>query len=179
MNNFQHLHDFSNTTLAYALNELREHAELWDNPLGNLRASYPGSAQRDTRAIIMRWCPRPEESFTSLDLVRLDPWYILSRCASLAEYIARMHGRPLARVLLAELRAGGRITPHIDEGAYAEATRRYHLALRADVGNEFRCGGETVEMWPNELWWFDHRQVHEVVNHSERPRVHLIVDIFL
>ena len=81
------------------------------------------------------------------------------------------------RIMLAELKAGGKIAAHVDEGAYAEHFQRLHLVLTGSC--EFHCGNEAVTMVPGELWWFDHQQKHRVENEGTSPRVNLIMDIRL
>jgi quercetin dioxygenase-like cupin family protein len=82
----------------------------------------------------------------------------------------------VARVMLVELAAGAEIAPHIDQGAYAELTDRWHCALRTNRLCTMHSGGETAHMRPGEVWWFDKHAVHHVENLGAEPRVHLIMD---
>ncbi len=84
----------------------------------------------------------------------------------------------IGRVLVARLKPGGHISPHKDYGPYHDHYDRFHLCVSGD-GCLFRCGQETVKMLPGEIWWFHNNDEHEVWNHSEEPRDHIIVDLKL
>jgi hypothetical protein len=176
---FKHYHRLAAATLTPALEELEINAELWDNPLGNARARYAGSAHADTQAIILRWCPHVIDGvFEEIDCENREEWSRLPYCRKLAEYAARLAGKPLARVLLAKLAPGGHITPHIDEGAYAAATWRLHVVLAAEEGNVFRVEREYYAPQVGDILRINVRKEHEVWNGSRSPRVHIIADVF-
>jgi Aspartyl/Asparaginyl beta-hydroxylase len=78
--------------------------------------------------------------------------------------------------MLVRLKAGGAITPHVDEGAYAQHYARFHLPIDSTAACRFFCGDESVHMAPGEFWWFDHQREHSVVNDGP-DRVHLILDL--
>ena len=80
------------------------------------------------------------------------------------------------RVMLTELRPGGYIPPHIDEGVYANLYDRFHLCLQGDEGSVYECGGETVSPLPGDMFWTNHKRPHSVGNYGEMTRIHLIVD---
>ena len=162
--------------------------ELWK--IITTRQDYPGSAHHDTECIFLRWCRDQslQAAFRDLDcewmypaeFLGLTPGPLLN--AYLAPIVSHFYGEAmfkpfeLGRIILTNLHAGGVIDAHTDEGAYAEHFQRFHLALQSDDGNEFFVGGESFQARPGELWWFDHRKDHEVINDSARDRLHLIVD---
>lgn len=151
------------------------------------RQDHPASPHRDTEAIFLRWCAgRDVQSvFTDLHAVEYPAFHTLHRQTwPLLDLIyANVGGRELGRAVLVNLKPGGYITPHVDEGAYADHFERFHLPLCSGVDNFFHVEGEgaqptqTVHMKPGELWWFNHKQPHWVANSSKQPRIHLIVDI--
>jgi hypothetical protein len=176
---FKLLHKLGEATLTPVLDELELHADLWNNPLGNARARYAGSAHKDTQAIILRWCPHVIDGvFTEIDTENREEWSLLPYSAKLASYVSRLTGKALARVLFAKLAPGGHITPHIDEGAYAAATWRIHVVVQADEGNVFRVEREYHAPTVGEVLRINVRKEHEVWNGSSRPRIHLITDVF-
>lgn len=153
---------------------------LFDDVPSNLRNLYPGSAHQDTRSILLRWCfPFNEKTaFNDLRAVDYPAANELAEAVSpLVVKLLEAAGGQLARVMINSLRSDGCIKPHSDEGAYAQASRRFHIVVQSSEGNVFRVGDETVQMKPGEAWWFDHRQEHEVRNESAEDRVHLIVDV--
>lgn len=82
----------------------------------------------------------------------------------------------LGHVMLTRLPPGGMITPHRDEGVYADLFDRFHVCLAGGPGNVFRCGGELLSPTPGDVFWFNHKREHAVQNGAVE-RIHLIVDV--
>lgn len=160
------------------LNEaLKRQTELWDEVTG--RQDYPGSAHKDTKAIFLRWCKGldVQSAFTEIPAFNFPAMGKLKEAHNLInEITSRAGAKELGRILIVNLRSGGAITPHADEGVYADYYERFHLVLHSESGNIFKCDGEEVEMKTGELWWFNHKECHEVVNKSQSDRIHLIID---
>lgn len=91
--------------------------------------------------------------------------------------MARVGGERLGRCIINKIAPGGRIFPHADTPAHAEYYSRFHIVLQSSPGVLFRAGDEQVYMGTGEVWWFDNKQEHEVVNNSAFDRIHLVVDI--
>lgn len=143
------------------------------------RQDYEGSAHKDTRAIFLRWCKGLSlvSAFTEIPAFNFPAMGELTEAHELINKITSEVGaRELGRILIVSLRPGGVITPHADEGAYADHYERFHIVLKSEPGNIFYCGDESVEMKTGELWWFNHKENHRVVNHSNAERIHMIVD---
>lgn len=83
----------------------------------------------------------------------------------------------LGRVLIVRLKPNGRVYRHIDSGEYYRVRDRFHLVLQSEVGSIFICEEEKVVMREGELWWFNNKKRHEVINPSDSWRTHLIFDI--
>lgn len=157
--------------------------ELWKQVTD--RQDYAGSAHKDTETVFLRWCPGRtiESAFTEIEAVDYPAAAALPGAEGLVNFALMEAGaEKLGRVIVARLRPGGFITPHVDEGAYADHYERFHISLESESGNTFMVGddqtdcGEFVHMRPGELWWFNHKMTHWVANRSERPRTHLIID---
>lgn len=86
-------------------------------------------------------------------------------------------GERLGRVMINKIAPGGRIFPHADTPSHAEYYSRFHVVLQSQPGVIFRAGDEQVYMGTGEIWWFDNKQEHEVINNSADDRIHMIVDI--
>ena len=151
------------------------------------RQDTPGSPHADTQAIFLRG-PREQTLRAMFDDVEAIDYPALEKLPEARELIAacvaKAAGTKLARVIIAPLKPGGRVTPHADEGAYADTYERFHLVLQGDYGNMFHVDEpsdsfywQTVMMRPGELWWFNHKRTHWVENRSMRERIHLIVDM--
>lgn len=91
--------------------------------------------------------------------------------------MARVAGERLGRCIINKIEPGGRIFPHADTPAHAEYYDRFHIVLQANPDSLFRAGDETVNMAAGEVWWFDNSVEHEVHNHGDSERIHLVVDI--
>lgn len=80
------------------------------------------------------------------------------------------------RILLARLRPGGVIMPHMDRNFTLAHVHRIHIPIQthADVG--FRVNGHGKPMKEGEVWEINNRRIHEVVNQSPTHRIHMIVD---
>jgi Aspartyl/Asparaginyl beta-hydroxylase len=159
-------------------------AELAGSPLWDaitLRQDIPGSPHKDTRCIAIRGpdleAPGALDSLTSVDYAYADAG-ALPACHRLVESVTSpLPSTAVGRIFVVSLRAGGHITRHPDEGAYAEAHCRYHLCLSSKEGNTFHCGDESIHMLPGTLWTFNHQIEHEVFNDSPEERVHIIIDV--
>lgn len=150
------------------------------------RQDHPLSPHRDTEAIFLRWCAGRDavSVFTDQHTVEYPAFHQLHRQTwpLLDAIYANVGGLELGRAMIVNLKPGGSITPHADEGAYADRFERFHLPLCSGPDNFFHVDAdegptETVHMRPGELWWFDHKRTHWVANCSAQPRIHLIVDI--
>ena len=163
----------ADTTAACAI--LPSLARYW--PRNTLRQTAPGTPHRDTESIYL-CMPRvvdAESIFSSMEVVYWTPMpHPVLR--ALVDHVSLLAKAEPARVMLVKLKAGGRITPHIDQGAYAEATDRYHLALTTNPDCVMLIGDERVAGRPDEIWWFDKHTPHAVINGGATDRVHLIVD---
>lgn len=160
---------------AAAIAELQQRPELWS--LIQLRQEYAGSAHADTETIVLRGPDTTENLFDNLDAFNY-PYFaeLTAVMALIQKAIAPLHARDIGRVMIVKLKAGGEITPHTDEGAYARYFARFHLVLESSPPCLFTAGPETVHMAPGELWWFNHQVEHSVVNNGP-DRTHIIIDL--
>lgn len=165
--------------VAPLLEAIEAQPELWDEI--TIRQDYPGSAHHDTAAIFLRG----PFAFTFAEYMGNTQAYDYPMMDALAPAIANVM-RPIINnlgvteigyVMVVKLKAGGEVDPHIDEGAYAAHYERFHLVLTSEPGNEFTVADETVYMAPGEVWWFNHRRQHSVVNGSAHERIHVIFDV--
>jgi hypothetical protein len=150
---------------------------------------YPQGPFGDTESVILRFPPRTvhqteealkahEAGFDQHENVDQPVFKVLPEARPLVfGLMARVQGERLGRCIINKLRPGGRIFPHADTPVHAEYWDRFHVVLKAHPGSNFRCGDETVFMAAGEVWWFDNKVEHEVVNNSADDRVHLVIDI--
>lgn len=164
--------------VAPILSALSSLPHLWS--VNTARQTCAGSPHHDTESI---WLRGPEELTVHSvfhDVVAhdypsaadLSPAVV----ALLAPLIQSIQATELGRVMIVNLKPGGKIDLHADEGVYAEHYSRFHLVLSSNSGNTFTCGEESVHMKPGEFWWFNHQIAHTVSNDSDSDRIHIIVD---
>lgn len=91
--------------------------------------------------------------------------------------MTRVGGERLGRVMINRIRPGGMIYPHADTPVHADYYTRFHVVLQSSPGVVFRCGDEQVYMGTGEVWYFNNKLEHSVVNNSAADRTHMIVDI--
>ena len=86
----------------------------------------------------------------------------------------------LQRVRLLKTSPGTHVKYHIDLGETARSgVARLHIPIITDKDCKIVLNG-TVNFWkPGELWYGDFSQPHELWNHSQIDRFHLVIDIML
>lgn len=144
------------------------------------RQAYNGSPHADTSAIFLRgpmgwdkeWYQNHNGAmdYPALHLL----WEPVQKVIKPA--IESLGLAELGRVMLVILYPGGKVTKHVDQGAYSDYFQRWHLVLSGGPKAGLRCGSQTVESIPGRLFWFDHKQEHEAWNNEEFPRIHAIID---
>jgi len=162
------------------LNILQRHPEWWN--ADRTRTGFDGSPHAQSDDILLRSCVTIGRSLMEMhgDLEASDRevLHLMPDVKRTALDLMRLvGGSRLGRVVATRLASGDKITPHADEGPYAEYYNRFHVVLQGLPGSVFECGDEAVQMLTGEIWWFNHRLQHSVSNNSKDDRVHLIVDI--
>jgi hypothetical protein len=142
-----------------------------------LRQKAEGSPHKDTESIYLRM-PKVVDLHTVFESMEVVDWPPMPNeiLQQLIYDVSHLAYAVPARVMLVKLHPGGYITPHIDQGKYAEATDRYHLCVTSNARCEMQIGNEVVMACPEEVWWFDKHAEHSVLNGGKTPRIHLIVD---
>jgi len=80
------------------------------------------------------------------------------------------------RLLLAKLRAGGRIPHHTDAGYSLLNCHRVHIPVITSDDVVFSVGGEEKVLRPGEFWEINNSVDHAVENRGAEDRVHIIID---
>jgi GNAT superfamily N-acetyltransferase/quercetin dioxygenase-like cupin family protein len=176
MTNFNRL--LTDLDVGPLLNAIESRPQLWDEI--TVRQEAPGSPHHDTQCIWLRG-PSVIDLHTVFNDTEAHDYPAMDALATevtaLVSPILQAWGvKTLGRVMIVSLAPGGAIDAHEDQGRYAKSFSRFHLVLASKPGNTFTCDGETVHMATGELWWFNHRGEHSVVNDSDEPRIHLIFD---
>jgi len=161
------------------LRELATQPELWDQ--NTLRTQHADTPHGDVSDIWLWFNAIPDDPAVVVNDIQTIPyaaWYRLPSLRRLVlDLIHRVNGVQLGRCIVTNLPSGGRITPHIDQGSPAEFYTRYQIALQSLPGALFHCEDESVVFRSGEVWWFNNRVTHSVVNNSADDRIVCIVDI--
>lgn len=166
---------------------IRRRPELWRED--TYLRDYPQGPFGDTESIMLRFPVKSvhetEEAlaqhlatFDQHENVDYPAYKLLTEARPLVmNLMAYVGGERLGRVMINKLKPGGKIFPHADTEAHADYYSRFHVVLQANPGVMFRTGAEVVHMAPGEIWWFNNKEVHEVINNSADDRIHMVVDI--
>ena len=152
---------------------------LWDEITA--RQEYTGTAHKDTHCIYPRGPLKFTPYFYMFDTGAYD-YPVMDTLADVLVPILRplltdvLKVEKLGRVLIVKLRPGGIITPHIDEGTYADHYARFHVAVTGTDKATLTAGDETHHIAPGEAWWFDHKVRHSARNDGDTDRIHIIID---
>jgi Aspartyl/Asparaginyl beta-hydroxylase len=151
-----------------------------------IRQEVVGGPHKDTRAIFLRG-----PAMAGLGLSGMaEAWMQEVRCVAypamkawwgMARVLQAVWGmvgrRGLGKVMVVELKAGGSIGWHIDEGGYAQGYERYHVAIRTNPYCWLYSGGEAGHVPVGAVVKFDTSVLHSAANFGTTPRWHLIVDV--
>lgn len=134
-------------------------------------ANRASNAHRDVSALQLRWLRPPSWDFYPAEVSGIADWAL-----PLVQVVAAAIGaRQIGYVSLHRLKAGGMIEPHIDVDDHP-SVGRFHLVITSNPQCICTSGGERAHMAPGEIWRFDHRVMHSVVNAGPDYRVHLVLN---
>lgn len=80
--------------------------------------------------------------------------------------------------LLIYLPAGASIAPHVDTGPMLTKVYRCHYPIVSNPEVEFVSKGASYYMEPGSLYRLQNTDIHAVYNNSNKPRIHLLVDVY-
>lgn len=83
----------------------------------------------------------------------------------------------LKSIRLMRLAPNSHIKAHCDNGlGWEDGEARLHLPVETSSEVDFLVQGQSVPMQSGELWYINAGEMHEVTNHSQQPRIHLVID---
>lgn len=172
-----------NINVAPLVAAIARQPELWN--ANKIRTSYAGSSHNQASDILLRFndLEKYKEGDYSNILDDLDyiDYPALSKLPQarplIFDLMRFVEGNRLGKIVITKLLPGNKISPHIDEGLSAEYYDRYHITLTNSIGSLFRAGDEFVNMKPGDIYLFNNKIEHEVINDSSEDRISLIIDI--
>lgn len=160
------------------VNALAVNPDLWnENTLRTAHPASPHSQVDDIWLMFNRVPDVPAELVDDCDVIPYRAWNVLPIQTLVLDLMRRVNGIRLGRVLISRLAPGAEIPAHVDQGAPASYYDRYHLAIQSSPGALNISGGETVTYRMGELFWFDNRAPHSVINNSADDRIALVMDV--
>ncbi|WP_416631944.1 aspartyl/asparaginyl beta-hydroxylase domain-containing protein [Acinetobacter baumannii] len=121
---------------------------------------------------------RGEHFFDQHECIDYPAYSILSEARNLVmALMAYVQGERLGRVMINKIAPGGRIYPHADTPEHTDYYTRFHIVLQSGAGCFIRAGDEQLEMRGGDVFWFNNKLEHEVVNNSNTDRISMVVDI--
>jgi hypothetical protein len=175
MRNFHNLASGVNVTPL--LNQLYRHSELWNQH--RIRTEHEQSPHTQCDDILLRF--QSGEGMQVVDdpeCIWYPAWDVLTEMHGIIFNLCRtVCAERIGRIIISRMAPGKQIAPHEDGGAVAFYYSRYQVPLQCEAGCIFECDGEKVQMRGGEVWWFDNKKTHAVVNNSAVDRISVIVDL--
>ena len=165
------------------LAELEAAPDLWDSI--TLRKTAPDSPHTGMSDIWVRYNDVApfiaSGSFQGLNdphvPINYPAWYALPSLQDFAfRLMACVRGEMLGGVLITRIAPGRGINMHTDHGWHVDYFSKFYLSLKSAPGAQFICQpegepAEVLEPTVGDVWYFDNRRPHAVVNGSEKDRM--------
>ncbi|QQK03845.1 aspartyl/asparaginyl beta-hydroxylase domain-containing protein [Burkholderia anthina] len=151
------------------------------------RKTQPGTPHSRMTDIWVRYndvrkAPYCNGDFSTFNDEHVPVWYRAWRILPalhpiIFDLMSRVQGEMLGGVLITRIPDGQGIDPHIDRSWHVDYYDKFYISLESAPGAEFWCGEEFINPVPGDVYHFDNRLEHWVINRSGRDRVTLIVCI--
>lgn len=133
---------------------------------------------RDTHSMVMLFLE--EASWPDLVVSHRPGWDRLSDVAlPLMESIIQEHYAPggtIVRAMAARLKAGGKITPHVDSHPSFHIGHRIHIPITTNSRVRFTIEGRPVRLVVGEAFEINNQKQHSVTNKGAEDRISFIFD---
>lgn len=170
------------------LGQLEAHPELWD--AYTARKVAPGTPHTRMSDIWVRYndvTPFVQTGdYRTFNDAHVPVWYpawaaLPALRPIVMGVMAQVQGEMLGGVLITRIPPGEGIGRHSDDGWHVQYYDKFYLSLKNAPGAVFWCDADGVTEGltpkPGELWLFDNRKPHWVVNESQEDRITLIICI--
>lgn len=173
--------------------QVAAHQHLFvDLSQGRPKKGDVGYSHRHGHLITVRYPRIPPDAATNpesrkrmsddLFSVNHEPWHIFTELKPLLyRLMMAVEGTHIGGIGIIKLPAGKKIDKHYDTGLATEFYNRFHLVLTGPAKCWFTCGKgkdeERVAMRDGEIWWFNSRKLHSVLNNDTIDRISVSIDI--
>lgn len=158
--------------------------EEWakDTEIRNSKAKV-GNTNLDTRALMLKYKSAASvgKGFVNYEkndtetLNKLKP--ILENIISDIKKFYGYENLKLTNIIFTELRKGGIIPEHIDEGKMLSTNHRIHIPIISNPDVKFVLDHKEYYLEPGHGYEINNQILHEVRNESDVDRIHMIIDL--
>lgn len=165
--------------VSKAKQELTDNPDIWERI--RLRQNIPNSVHSETQSIYMRGPSEFTPEGIRNSLTSLNSRYAmenLPECLKvITQVIKKINPKRIGRILIINLKAGGSIKKHVDNGPYASEFDRYHIPIKTNDKVISYSPEDAVNMKEGELWLYPHKVEHYIENNGDTDRWHLVFDL--
>lgn len=187
MNNF---HVITTADVNGLMLNIKRHADLWkedtflrdyqQGPFGEIESimlRFPEKRVFEQEEELEKY-KRGESQFDQHESIDYPAFAVLTEARAIVfGLMSLVQGERLGRVMINKIKPGGKIYPHADSPEHTDYYTRFHVVLQSSVGCYLRAGDEQLEMKTGDVFWFNNKLEHEVVNNSAFDRISMVVDI--
>ena len=153
---------------------LSQDASAWTEQLIR-QQSY--EVHQDTESIVMLFC---DETWPDGDVHREVGWdRIADNAMPLINHIIETYYNPggiVLRAMAAKLKAGGRISPHVDSLQSFHMGHRIHVPITTSAAVRFMIEGKPYKFEVGKAYELNNQKTHSVMNMSKEDRISFIFD---
>ena len=153
---------------------LSQDASAWKEQLIR-QQSY--EVHKDTESIVMLFC---DETWPDGDVHREVGWdRIANNAMPIINHIIETYYNPggiVLRAMAAKLKAGGRISPHVDSLKSFHMGHRIHVPITTNASVRFMIEGKPYRFEGGKVYELNNQKTHSVMNMSKDDRISFIFD---
>ncbi len=153
---------------------LAQEPEAWTEQIIRQQAYQ---VHQETESIVLLFC---DESWPWGEIHREAGWDRLAKVAMpLIDDIIDTYYTPggtLLRAMAAKLKAGGRITPHVDSLESFHMGHRIHVPITTNNAVRFMIEGKPYRFDVGKAYELNNQKMHSVMNMSKEDRISFIFD---
>lgn len=172
--------------VAPVMAQLDAHPELWD--AHNWRRTAAGTPHTRMSDIWVRYNDvtpfKARGDFSGFNDLHVPVWYpswdaLPALRPIVMGLAAQVEAEMIGGILITRIPPGEGIDRHVDRSWHVGYYDKFYISISSKPGAKFFCEAdgitEALEPKPGEIWLFDNRLPHWVVNESDEDRITLIV----
>lgn len=180
MRNFQPLGTLPINLVNSAIEQLLENSQLWND--NKERTTSESNEHREVDDIWLRYAAKDKLEEHKLPHIPVwyPSWHILTEIKPLVLSIAGVaNAEMIGGVLITKVPVGKQVYPHVDTGWHVDFYDKIYVQLQGNKDQSFYCedehGIEKFSPKTGDVYLFDNRKKHWVINGSDEDRMTLII----